>query len=1495
MRKTNILIWCIFCFFSSMIYAQTPGGVAGTTIEYWLSADQVQASLPADGSDITAWQDLSGNGRNFSNGEANPFFPKFNKSAMNFHSAVDFYFQDSDDGGPSDANNRRRKLIANANSLVPNTGRSYFVIWISKLDQGNSASEATVFGLNGDTSSGTTNGNQYGWNGSNGRLWHRTRATAYTHNSTAERNYGIGIAVLPNNSGTAQQQYLNALASSTSMPGRTLGTGTFPSVIGTSATDTGSDRYFFGEVMEIIVMSKTGTGNTLTADELKKINTHLAVKYGITLNASQTDYILSDGTSIYNSANAGYTAYNKDIFGIARDNASGLYQKQSASTDNPVLTVYLGSTIAETNAENTETMTDKNALMFGANGLSGNASYSHDVGTAFQNYTLQSNTDPVTGAITSERLSIIFNYKLRAQTTGQSSFTVNMKPGQGEWLLVSSDPTFAPANTRIYKITGGNVNNVVINNGDYVGFTSFIKAPAGVANGLKMWLNASKESTITLNGAGEVINWVDHAGYGTTFSKITSNSTAPLYMSCDEKMNFHPSVYFRQSAQYLSTRKGPFSVAAPDDYTIFTALNANFNTSNRIYFTSYGSLTRSLYPALGVREGATNLQGRARIYDSGGAGAVDGTAILFNGGATTAMAHTMKKNTYFRLYADSYMEQLNETSAGRGSRMNGPGTLGYGGSSDSRNLIGVIGEHIAYEGDLSDADRYKIDSYLGLKYGITTDRNKTSNTVNFDFVLSDGTIVWPGTSNSAYNNYHHNVASVVRDDVADLYNRQAKSTDLGAILHMGVGTSLGCNAQLTDIINDKSALTWGHNAQPVTTLSLAGNTAICGAFDSKINGRIWLVDNTNFNQSVLVRAAGGDFPYSGANWQVYMLVADSEAKFAANNWDEAIPMTFSNGGHQANYNFNDKKTYISFAAKQLPGACEACTFSGVKKLEFNTWTRGAMTKSYDLGDGFTANVNVTIESPATMRTNYPRASDYRSLREYRRGDITKKMTTKVTFSKSANAKFEIFEISRRTGRLDNVEVYGMCSGGKVYPKLSYTRTAARSSYTILADGKSVAKPMSSSYTSTRGRMQVEFDQAVEEIYIVHYGTGSTSGSGNMRIGIGAMKLSCPKALPPANEDGLIFTKEADTDVLLCNEVNFAYKVYNTNCAVKTVNFTDVLPAGMKWLGNSLSADQNNDAAVDAAPLYANGNTISLTGITVPGSGYVTIRGKAYFEDTAAAGLYDTGHASISYVSLGVNKTLQSCDTYAAGCAVTTVNALPTPNRPKPIVVNSYVTDKSCYDSEGVITVTLTVDNQNASAVSDAVVDFNYTDTFTLVANSLKINNNDFPAASLETTAGDISVDGFNLPAGVSTITFKLKAPIVASLIPVPDVLSIAYDLSTSGESDCQPLVISDNNDELNVPFCAYCTQNPSTAAGVKSSVGISTLKTQDVQAWMNGVKNGQIVIESKEKGFIITRTTRASIAQPVAGMIIYDTTSDANCISLYNGTAWKCIERKCNQ
>ena len=59
----------------------------------------------------------------------------------------------------------------------------------------------------------------------------------------------------------------------------------------------------------------------------------------------------------------------------------------------------------------------------------------------------------------------------------------------------------------------------------------------------------------------------------------------------------------------------------------------------------------------------------------------------------------------------------------------------------------------------------------------------------------------------------------------------------------------------------------------------------------------------------------------------------------------------------------------------------------------------------------------------------------------------------------------------------------------------------------------------------------------------------------------------------------------------------------------------------------------------------------------------------------------------------------------------------------------------------------------------------------------------------------------------------------------------------------------------------------------------------------NNIPTGDLVLESYDKGFVITRltTTQRNAMQAVEGMLIYNTTE--NCFQLYNGTTWNCIQR----
>ena len=91
----------------------------------------------------------------------------------------------------------------------------------------------------------------------------------------------------------------------------------------------------------------------------------------------------------------------------------------------------------------------------------------------------------------------------------------------------------------------------------------------------------------------------------------------------------------------------------------------------------------------------------------------------------------------------------------------------------------------------------------------------------------------------------------------------------------------------------------------------------------------------------------------------------------------------------------------------------------------------------------------------------------------------------------------------------------------------------------------------------------------------------------------------------------------------------------------------------------------------------------------------------------------------------------------------------------------------------------------------------------------------------------------------------------------------------------------------------HCTKPglTGTPAGY-SKVGITVQQKQ--AAWPENIPNGWIALESKEKGMVITRVQNSNtITEAKEGMLIYDI--DAQCVKLYNGTTWNCLERSCNE
>lgn len=103
-------------------------------------------------------------------------------------------------------------------------------------------------------------------------------------------------------------------------------------------------------------------------------------------------------------------------------------------------------------------------------------------------------------------------------------------------------------------------------------------------------------------------------------------------------------------------------------------------------------------------------------------------------------------------------------------------------------------------------------------------------------------------------------------------------------------------------------------------------------------------------------------------------------------------------------------------------------------------------------------------------------------------------------------------------------------------------------------------------------------------------------------------------------------------------------------------------------------------------------------------------------------------------------------------------------------------------------------------------------------------------------------------------------------------------------SNYTPAEAYDNN--------CFCTKAGSaTVGGQPTKLGITNMSK--LSEWPEAVPNGFMALESKDKGFVITRVANSGlISEPKKGMLVYDI-ADA-CVKLYNGTAWRCLKRSCN-
>ena len=1187
--------------------------------------------------------------------------------------------------------------------------------------------------------------------------------------------------------------------------------------IGANSPSAAVGNGFAGNIQEIIILNAAGTGNHINADDLSKIHTYLAVKYGIHLNNTDNYEIYdTNGTSpltLWNRDNA----FDKNIFGIGRDDASMLNQVQSVSASGSDMTVFLGS-LAQLNNQNpafeANELNDKQFLLFGSDGAAESAT-NIAVETQFAAGTF---IDPL---VAPTGLNVV-GAKYKAQLTNATAMTVSFEASGFLYCFVSTTPAFDLATTKAYPLhSDGFFHDVEISDTyKYVQFGTMKVGPGGVAIGLKMWLRADDPNSLTLIPNMELANYnvgtsIAWDGLGTppaTHTGVTSwrdtdplrktvynknNSHAsirtPVYFSSHYLTNYHPAIDFYTDwagySAFLSTTKGPMSTGRPANSTTFlimnSALRSNANNTYMMSFHPVPVLTAytQYHPALGIQ--SRNGEGRPRLRMNA---ALDIAAILFSPGSTTISSYEFKNAAVSPIPANNITVGFNMQYAIHPSsrsvtawHMNGNGSIG-GSRYHTRSMRGLIAEVVMYESALSNDERARINSYYALKYGLTLRPNSSDySSARFDYKLSNGTILWSGASaasNSPYVRYYNNIAAIIRDDRALLYNRQAHSCETGSIVHVGLaGRALYFNgnaSELGEFENDMETVIWGDDHRSGITTVLYPET--CGDFDYIFN-RSWFFHKVADRPiSVLVglqnnlgNNLGQEPSTNAAATALYgaihpgnafvMIVASDPTAFDQNhanygNFKAVVPMTWLNGEHQCAYSLTEPEIYITFGFKPdwkgCPGNPEV-EFMSPKKFPWTQWTPTVNRNSssalgvilppstnpfppFNLGDDIIVNETKVVYQPGTYSASgtavrayrgYPRSvniPERGSLEIRRRGgqpnNPLSEVITTILFNNPVIPDFYVSGIGANGVSWETVEITGFCEGGSYYPKLAYTSTQNASNYRIVNGNKAVAKRRGNmSATNRNGRVNAEFLGGVTRIEI-RYGTTNRRNTSSQNIFISPITLNPVMVPPPVNEDGLAFWMNASPrETLLCKDVSYTFNIQNVNCEDKPANFSFKLPDGMLWNCNSLIIE---DKCMEEATFHCDGQELTISNFTILADGITTFRAQAYFDLNAQVGTYST-RAQIEYEKIVHNiltlDTLKSWD-YLYGNVSTDITALPTGKRLRSLEKLDLKLDKSCYGPNDTVSVSIMITNPNPQTLNQANLIVVYNEEFKYQLNSL---------------------------------------------------------------------------------------------------------------------------------------------------------------------------------
>lgn len=617
---------------------------------------------------------------------------------------------------------------------------------------------------------------------------------------------------------------------------------------------------------------------SLSATDANKVESYLALKYGITLSndtdadatlgellsgsatVTEGDYVASDGTTIFwNYGNHG--TFINDVAGIGRDDASCLEQKQSKSENtDDVVTMGLGE-IAVSNVANPNNIDTDFEFLVWAND---------------NNSTAKADEVAYTEETVTHRMERIW----KVQETGTVAATdiafdltgLGYTGSLSDYQLIVSNAAGLTSPT-IYQAASFTSNVVTFNDIDLTDGQFFTLAtqrtacgPGGVSTNLQLWLRADAGTNDPTNGV-DVTSWSDQSGQGNNADDdFNANIHPPSYVT--NGTNFNPHI--------------AFTVANTTFLTIPDA--AGLNPTNQALFVAgtMGSATQAFASFVGKTEDFA--------WNEGWTMARENTNVIYHknnsGDATTVAETTFPQGdpTLYLAYSNGTNDSININFRDlNGIATNTPtlqttqpviigASMGGGNTDVTAHLDGNIGEIVMFNDDLTSTQRQQVATYMAIKYGITLDQTAATN-----YIWSDGTtVLWNGTTNSTHNN---DVAGIGSDDASCFVQKQSKSVNAGEILTIGLGAVAATNlANVNSFGDNGDYLIWGNDAG--TTAQATANVADVPSTISERMSRVWKVQDTGLVGETELQFDLTGLGYSVADATAFSLLVGGTATMA---------------------------------------------------------------------------------------------------------------------------------------------------------------------------------------------------------------------------------------------------------------------------------------------------------------------------------------------------------------------------------------------------------------------------------------------------------------------------------------------------------------------------------------------------------------------------------------------------------------------------------------